>query len=150
MSTFIPVTISQHDIKQWLITHLRTDEYMIQNLDFESYASYDPNPKSEDPVLGKWGVAKEWRIRIVASPNVCMWVELPCPSRFCNLSHFRISPSQSPDTMWRSTDGTHGTPVSERHIHFVSMVTAPLAGPWRTGDGGAMSLGATWSEFFEL
>ena len=70
-------TMSRHNIKQWRITHLRADEYMLQNIDFESYASYDPNPKTEDTVLGKWGVAKEWRIRIVASPNICMWIEPP-------------------------------------------------------------------------
>ena len=45
---------------------------MIQNVDYQSYASYDPNPKITDLVLGKWEVAKEWKIRIVASPNVCM------------------------------------------------------------------------------
>jgi len=71
----IPLTISQPVMQQWIITPLRADEYMLQNIDFESYASYDPNPKIDDPVLGKWGVAKEWRIRIVASPNICMWVE---------------------------------------------------------------------------
>ena len=39
------LTMSRHNIKQWRITHLRADEYMLQNVDFESYASYDPNPK---------------------------------------------------------------------------------------------------------
>ena len=77
MLMITPLTTSQYGAKQWLVTHLRADEYMIQNVDFESYASYDPNPKIDDPVLGKWGVAKEWRIRIVASPNICMCVEPP-------------------------------------------------------------------------
>ena len=47
---------------------------MIQNIDFRSYASYDPGSKFDDPVLCKWTIVKEWRIRVVASPNVCMWV----------------------------------------------------------------------------
>jgi len=150
MPMFMPLTRSQFDIKQWYITHLRADEYMMQNVDFESYASYDPNPKSEDPVLGKWGVAKEWRIRIVASPNVCMCVEPTDVLESDSSLYFRISPSQSPDIIWRSIDGTHGTPVSGRRNRYVLIVTAPPAGPRGAGNSGAMSLGTAWSEFCGL
>ena len=63
-------------VLQWRIKHIRSDDYVIQSVDFKSYASYDPSPKLSDPVLGKWEVAKEWRIRVIAKPDVCMSVVL--------------------------------------------------------------------------
>ena len=59
-------------MRQWLITHFRGDEYKIQNVHFKSYASYFPNPQVEDRIIGKWDVIKEWRIRVVVAPNICM------------------------------------------------------------------------------
>ena len=54
---------------QWLVTHLRRDQYKIQNLEFNSFASYNPRPEVEDLILGK-PFPKVWKIRLVASTNV--------------------------------------------------------------------------------
>jgi hypothetical protein len=56
---------------KWLVTHLRLDEYMVQNVEFQSYMSYDTNPKHGEQAFGKWEVAKEWRIKVVVGPNIC-------------------------------------------------------------------------------
>ena len=62
----------ENNASKWLIKHLRSDEYMIQNVDFQSYASYDPAPRMGDAVLGKWDTGGTWRVRVVSSPNVFM------------------------------------------------------------------------------
>ena len=57
-----------NDNTKWQITHLRRDEYKIQNVDFKSFASYDNGPMVEDPVLGK-SKAISWTVRLVQGPN---------------------------------------------------------------------------------
>jgi hypothetical protein len=57
---------------QWLVTNIGGDEYKIENTHFKSYASYHPSPQHKEYVIGKWHEIKEWRIRVVAQPNVCM------------------------------------------------------------------------------
>ena len=54
-----------------MIKYLESDDYLMQNVDFESYASYDPAARVGEPVLGKWQ-GKAMRIRVVADSNVCM------------------------------------------------------------------------------
>ena len=118
-SPFRPMYLLKHYLPKWLITHLRFDEYMLKNTDFHSYASYDPNPKIEDPVLGKWDVAKAWRIRVVANPNICMSVG-PVVSNIGEADFVRISPAENPDIFWMGPGGAHGTPVSHSKSHLAS------------------------------
>ena len=65
-----PISEKANDELQWIITHLRQDEYKIQNVDFKSFASHDNGPMVEDPILGK---AKpiSWTIRMVQNTNIC-------------------------------------------------------------------------------